>query len=100
VKKLAALYLVVVAVTLWLTGEFGPWMSVADSLVGIGLIIAIWYRLQEDAAGENFNGWMMLLLTAGAGLVLLVNLDRSHIAAASAIAFLVASTASAAVFEA
>jgi queuosine precursor transporter len=90
---LMVVYVAVVAVTLWLSGEFGPWVSVADSFAGIGLVIAVRARLQVLWLDEYLIMRMLALTILGGTLALAVNLTRPHIGVASMTAFLFANWA-------
>lgn len=94
---LIGLWLVAIAAANVLAAHLGPWATVADAFLLIGLVVTTRDAL-HTAWGSGWAPRMALLILAGGALSWMVNGAAGRIAAASTIAFVVSETADALVF--
>jgi hypothetical protein len=83
---LSAAYLVVVSITLAITGHFGKTASIVDSAVGIGVVLILRDRL-ADIWGVRRAKKMLALIFVGGLCALAVNIGHPIIGVASGVAF-------------
>lgn len=96
---LVALYLAAIVAANLSVAYFGPYASIINSFVFIGLDITTRDALHERWEGKNLWGKMALLILAGSVLSWLLNRDAGRIALASFAAFAAAGAADTVVYH-
>ena len=96
---LVALYLAAIVAANLSVVYFGPYASIINSFVFIGLDITIRDALHERWEGRNLWGKMALLILSGSVLSWLLNRDAGRIALASFTAFAASGAADTVVYH-
>lgn len=93
------IYLAAVVLANLTVAWFGPWWSVVNAALLIGLDLSLRDRLHESWRGRGLV-WKMGLLIASGGLIsYLLNRDAGQIALASTVAFVAAALTDAAIYH-
>lgn len=87
------IYLMAVVIANLLASWLGPWVTVFNALVLIGLNLTSRDALHDAWHGEGMTWKMGLLISTGAVLSMLINRRASRIAMASTVAFALSSLA-------
>lgn len=97
---MTVIYLAAVVLANLTVTWFGPWWSVVNAALLIGLDLTLRDRLHEEWRGRGLVWKMGLLIGAGGLISYLLNRDAGRIALASTVAFVAASLTDALIYHA